>query len=149
MGSPGAAQVGTTLDAFERWYVAHESGNVGGLADALAEDVSVHSLFRPDSVAGREAAVAHFSRTTSTFTELAMALVSSPAVTGDTVLAEVMFTGAFTGELTWGGRLHRGTGRRFAVPGVLAVHIRSGQVTSVRTLFDRDDWLRQAGVLTA
>lgn len=136
-----------TLSTFERWYAAHESGDTAGLAAVLAEDVMIHSLFRPAPVRGRQAAVTHFSRTTSTFTDLAMSLVSRPAVVDDLTMAEVRFTGAFTGELIWAGRKHTGSGVRFSVPGVLAVHVHDHAVISVQTLFDRDDWLRQAGVL--
>ncbi|WP_405970771.1 nuclear transport factor 2 family protein [Streptomyces sp. NBC_00988] len=149
MGTPSAVEADAVLAAFGRWYAAHESGDVEGLAHVLAEDAAVHSLFRSAPVTGREAALAHFSRTTSTFSELEMALVPPPAVGRDAVLAEVVFTGAFTGELMWGGRLHHGTGRRFTVPGVLVVRVRAGRVTLVRTLFDRDDWLRQAGVISS
>jgi hypothetical protein len=64
------------------------------------------------------------------------------------VLAEVEFTGSFTGELTWRELVYQGAGRRFAVPGVVVIGTGDGAVISVRTLFDRDDWLRQIGVPT-
>lgn len=135
------------LAVFERWYVAHETGDTAALAAVLAEDVVVHSLFRAEPVRTRDVAVAHFVHTTTTFSELAMALVSTPAASADgVVLAEVMFTGAFTGELTWRERVYRGAGQRFQVPGVVVIRTHDGAVRSVRTLFDRDDWLRQIDV---
>jgi hypothetical protein len=134
---------------FERWYLAHETGDTVALGAVLADEVVVHSLFRPEPVRTREAAVTHFARTTATFSELAMALVSSPAASADgAVLAEVVFTGAFTGELAWRDRVYRGAGERFRVPGVVVVRTHHDEVTSVRTLFDRDDWLRQVAVPT-
>ena len=36
-----------------------------------------------------------------------------------------------------------GAGQRFELPGVVVVHTRRDEVTSVRTLYDRDLWLRQ------
>jgi ketosteroid isomerase-like protein len=137
---------GATLRVFERWYAAHESGDVDGLADVLADDVAVHSLFRAGPARGRPDAVAHFVGVTSTFDDLATELVSRPAVADGTVLTEVAFTGAFTGELVWRGRRHRGCGQRFRVGGVLVLHVDAGAVRLVRTLFDRDDWLRQIDV---
>jgi hypothetical protein len=106
--------------------------------------VAVHSLFAREPVRGREGAVSHYERTTTTFAGLAMALVSTPAAAANgAVLAEVEFTGSFTGELTWQARVRRGAGQQFRVPGVVVIWTRNGAVTSVRTLFDRDDWLRQ------
>lgn len=132
---------------FERWYVAHETGDTAALGAVLADDVSVHSLFRPEPVRTRDAAVAHFVRTTTTFSGLAMALVSTPAASANgAVLAEVVFTGAFTGELAWRERVYRGAGQRFQVPGVVVIRTHDGAVTSVQTLFDRDDWLCQIDV---
>ncbi|MFF3569290.1 nuclear transport factor 2 family protein [Nocardia jiangxiensis] len=139
----------TAVDTFARWYTAHEAGDVTGLTAVLAEDVTVHSLFRPEPARGRAAAAAHFRGTTTTFTDLTMALLSAAAADGNVVLAEVLFTGAFTGVLSWSGREHHGRGQRLAVPGAVVVHTRADAVTSVRTLFDRDDWLRQIGVLDA
>jgi ketosteroid isomerase-like protein len=132
---------------FDRWYAAHETGDLAGLRAVLDPDVTVHSLFRPEPVHTRDAAVAHFLRTTTTFSDLAMALVSTPAAAADgAVLGEVVFTGSFTGGLAWRNCVHRGKGQRFQVPGVVVVRTRSGAVTSVRTLYDRDDWLRQIAV---
>lgn len=145
-----ADPVATSNDAlavFERWYAAHEGGDTEALAAVLANDVVVHSLFRPEPVRGRDAAVAHFVQTTTTFSDLALALVSTPAAAANgAVLAEVVFTGSFTGVLTRGDRVHHGGGQRFTVPGVVVIRTADGAVTSVRTLFDRDDWLRQIGV---
>jgi steroid delta-isomerase-like uncharacterized protein len=152
-----AAPVGqTTVDpadalaVFDRWYDAHESGDVPALREVLADDVEVHSLFRAEPARGRDAAVAHFLRTTTvTFAGLAMGLVSTPAAAANgAVLAEVVFTGAFTGELTWRDRVHQGAGQRFSLPGVVVLRTRDGAVTSVKTLYDRDDWLRQIDVPT-
>jgi steroid delta-isomerase-like uncharacterized protein len=152
-----AAPVGqTTVDpadalaVFDRWYDAHESGDVPALRAVLADDVVVHSLFRAEPARSRDAAVAHFLRTTTvTFAGLAMGLVSTPAAAANgAVLAEVVFAGAFTGELTWRGRVHQGAGQRFSLPGVVVIRTRDGAVTSVKTLYDRDDWLRQIDVPT-
>lgn len=137
------------LRAFDGWYVAHEAGDIAALGAVLADDVAVYSLFRAEPVRTRDAAVAHFVRTTTTFPDLTTTLVSTPAVAADgAVLAEVEFTGTFTGELSWRERVHRGAGQRFEVPGVVVIRTRDGAVTSVRTLFDRDDWLRQIGIPT-
>lgn len=135
------------LAVFDRWYDAHESGDVPALREVLDDDVEVHSMFRPEPAGSRDAAVAHFLRTTGTFADLAMGLVSTPsAAANGAVLAEVMFTGAFTGELTWRGRVHQGAGQRFSLHGVVVVRTHEGAVTSVKTLYDRDDWLRQIDV---
>jgi steroid delta-isomerase-like uncharacterized protein len=146
--SPGAA-VGSAeaLEVFERWYSAHENGDTAALGAVLADDVAVYSLFRAEPVRTRDAAVAHFVQTTTTFSDLALTLISTPAAAADgAVLAEVIFTGAFTGELAWRGQLHRGAAQRFEVPGVVVVGTHHDAVKSVRTLFDRDDWLRQIGI---
>jgi hypothetical protein len=112
----------------------------------LDDDVRIHSMFRDQPVESRDAAVAHFVRTTTTFA-LAMPLVGGPAVADDgTVLAEVDFVGTFTGTLLWHGTEHVGAGERFRVPGVVVLHTQDDRVRSVRTLYDREDWLRQIGV---
>lgn len=136
------------LAVFDRWYDAHETGDVPALRAVFAEDVEIHSMFRPEPVRSPGAAVAHFLRTTTdTFAGLAMGLVSTPAAAADgAVLAEVVFAGSFTGQLTWRDRVHRGAGQRFSLPGVVVVRTRDGAVTSVKTLYDRDDWLRQIDV---
>lgn len=135
------------LATFERWYDAHETRDLDALAAVLAADVAVHSMFRPEPARSRADAVAHFRRTTTVFPNLAMPLESGVAATpAGTVLAECRFVGTFGGRLTWGGREHAGNGRRFDVPGVVVLHTADQAVTSVRTLFDRDDWLRQIGV---
>jgi hypothetical protein len=91
--------------------------------------------------------VAHFLNTTETFVGMAIELVSTPAAAANgAVLAEVVFSGAFTGELTFRDRVHHGAGQRFELPGVVVIHTRGHQVTSVRTLYDRDLWLSQIGV---
>nr|WP_275404041.1 nuclear transport factor 2 family protein [Pseudonocardia acidicola] len=138
------------MAVFDRWYDAHESGDVPALREVLADDVEVHSLFRAEPARSRDAAVAHFLRTTTvTFAGLAMGLVSTPAAAANgAVLAEVVFTGAFTGRLTWRDRVHQGAGQRFSLPGVVVLRTRDGAVTSVKTLYDRDDWLRQIDVPT-
>lgn len=138
------------LTVFSRWYDAHEAGDVSALREVFADDVEVHSLFRTEPARSPDAAVAHFLRTTTeTFAGLAMGLVSTPAAAANgAVLAEVVFTGAFTGELGWRGRVHRGAGQRFSLPGVVVIRTRDGAVTSVKTLYDRDDWLRQIDVPT-
>ncbi|GAA3526111.1 ester cyclase [Amycolatopsis ultiminotia] len=135
-----------TLDVFGRWYTAHESGDVAGLAAALGEDAAIHSLFRPEPVAGRDAAVGHFLGVRSTFGEIAMTLRHAPAVAAGRVLVEVEFSGAFTGTLTWAGVPAHGSGQRFRLGGVAIVRVGRGRVRSVRTLFDRDEWLRQIGI---
>lgn len=138
------------LEVFEGWHRAHENRDTAALGAVLADDVLVHSLFRAEPVRTRDAAVAHFVRTTTTFSGLAMELVSTPAAAANgAVLAEVMFTGRFNGELAWRDCLHHGTGQPFEVPGVVVVHTDQRAVTSVRTLFDRADWLRQIGVPTS
>lgn len=132
------------LAVFDRWYTAHEGRQVSALRAVLAADVKVHSLFRPEPARSREVAVAHFLRTTETFAGLAMDLVSTPACAANgAVLAEVVFSGAFSGGLTFRDRVHHGAGQRFELPGVVVVHTRRDEVTSVRTLYDRDLWLRQ------
>lgn len=137
------------LAVFDRWYAAHEAGDVPALRAVLHADVTVQSLFRSAPVCSRDAAVTHFLRTTTTFPGLEMGLVSTPAAAANgAVLAEVVFTGKFAGELTWRERVHRGAGQRFAVPGVVVIHTREGAVTHVRTLYDRDDWLGQIDVPT-
>lgn len=145
-----AVDPGEALDVFEQWYVAHEAGDIDALSAVLAPDVAIHSLFRLEPVRSRDAAVAHFLGTTTTFSPLDMGLVSTPAAAANgAVLAEVVFAGKFVGELSWRGDVHRGAGQRFSVPGVVVVRTHDGAVTSVRTLYDRDDWLRQIGVPTA
>jgi ketosteroid isomerase-like protein len=143
-----AVEPADALAVFDRWYDAHESGDVPALREVLGDDVEVHSMFRPEPARSRDAAVAHFLRTTTvTFPGLAMGLVSTPAAAGDgAVLAEVVFAGTFTGELTWRGRVHRGAGQRFSLPGVVVIRTRGDAVISVKTLYDRDDWLRQIDV---
>ena len=138
------------LTVFTRWYDAHEAGDVSALREVFADDVEVHSLFRTEPARSPDAAVAHFLRTTTeTFAGLAMGLVSTPfAAAAGAVLAEVVVTGTFTGELGWRGRVHRGAGQRFSLPGVVVIRTRDGAVTSVKTLYDRDDWLRQIDVPT-
>ncbi|MEU1548300.1 nuclear transport factor 2 family protein [Nocardia sp. NPDC005745] len=135
-----------TLGVFGSWYAAHESGDVAGLAAALGEDVVIHSLFKATLVQGRDAAVMHFLGVNATFSRMQMTLCHRPAAAEGRVLAEVEFAGAFTGELTWSGVTTRGAGQGFRVPGVVVVGVADGAVSSVRTLFDRDDWLRQIGV---
>lgn len=135
-----------TLAVFGRWYDAHESGDLDGLAGVLASDVAIHSLFKSAPVRGRDDAVAHFVGVTSTFSDMAMALAHRPAATDGRVLVEVEFSGAFTGELTWNRVAHSGAGQPFRVPGAAVIRIGTGRVQSVRTLFDRDDWLRQIGI---
>jgi ketosteroid isomerase-like protein len=137
-----------TLEVFGLWYTAHESGDVAGLAAALGEDAAVHSLFKPAPARGREAAVAHYLGVNASFRRMAMSLCHTPAAADGRVLAEVEFTGAFTGELTWAGVTTRGTGQGFRIPGVIVVQVGGGAVRSVRTLFDREEWLRQIGIPT-
>jgi ketosteroid isomerase-like protein len=145
--APTPADPAKALVVFDRWYVAHESRDIPALEAVLSDDVAVHSLFRTEPTRSREAAVAHFLRTTATFSGLAMELPSSAAAAADgAVLAEILFSGAFTGELTFRDRIHRGAGQRFEVPGVVVVHTRDDEVTVVRTLYDRDAWLRQIDV---
>ena len=107
----------------------------------------IYSLFRPVPVRGRDAAVAHFVRVNSTFKNLAMTLAHAPTSSDGRVLAEFELTGAFTGELTWEGVTNVGAGQRFRVTGVLLVAIANGRVRSVKTLYDRDELLRQIGVI--
>ncbi|WP_186382362.1 nuclear transport factor 2 family protein [Amycolatopsis rhizosphaerae] len=135
-----------TLEVFGRWYTAHESGDVAGLNATLGDEATVHSLFKPTPARGREAAVAHFTGVNATFSPLAMSLRHTPAAADGRVFAEVEFSGAFTGELTWGGVTTRGAGQGFRVPGVVVVRVADSAVRSVRTLFDRDEWLRQIGI---
>ncbi len=135
------------LDVFDRWYRAHESGDVDGLGAVLSQDVTIHSLFKPEPVRGRDAALAHFVGVNNTFSNMAITITESPTAAHDRVLAEADFSGAFTGKLTWEGVSHSGTGQRFRVSGVVLVRITDGRVISVRTLFDRDDLLRQIGVI--
>ncbi len=135
------------LRVFGRWYAAHESGDLVELSAVLAPDVTVHSLFRQVPVQSRQAAVAHFQRTMSSFPDLSMPVVSGPvAADNGAVLAEVIFTGSFTGRLTWRDIAYNGTGEHFEVPGAVLVRTRDEEVITVRTLFDRDSWLRQIGV---
>ncbi|MFD2414859.1 nuclear transport factor 2 family protein [Amycolatopsis pigmentata] len=135
-----------SLSVFERWYAAHESRDTAALAAVLSDDVQVKSLFRAKAASGREAAIAHFLGVNETFSDLSMSLTCAPAVTRDRVLVEVVFSGAFTGELAWQGTVHAGNGRAFEVPGVAVIRIEDGQVCSVQTLFDRDAWLSQVGI---
>ena len=153
MSSSGPVPATATADpagalaVFDSWYTAHEAGDVPALRAVLAADVEVHSLFRPEPARSRDAAVAHFLRTTATFAGLAMELVSTPAAAANgAVLAEVVFSGAFTGELDFRDQVYRGAGQRFAVPGVVLIRTRGGEVASVRSLYDRDLWLSQIDV---
>jgi ketosteroid isomerase-like protein len=136
------------VQTFERWHKAHESVDTVALGAVLHPDAVVRSLFRSTDVRGRESAVSHFTRTLSTFPDLRMPLRSLPAANPDgVVFAEVGFCGTFTGELTWDGRRHDGTGRSFDLDGVVVLHTADGWVTSVATLFDRDVWLHQIGIV--
>lgn len=135
-----------TLAVFDRWYVAHESGDAAALAAALGEDAAIHSLFRDTPVRGRNAAVAHFLSVNEIFNPLQMTLSHQPVAAEGRVLAEVEVVGTFTGVLTFSGVTMRGAGQPFRVPGVVVVGTEGGAVSSVRTLFDRDDLLRQISV---
>lgn len=145
--SPTDAAPDEALCTFDRWYAAHETGDLAALADVLAEDATVRSMFRSAPVCGRADAVTHFSQTMRAFPDLAMPLVSGPAATTTgAVLAECRFVGTFGGRLSWAGADHVGSGQPFDVSGVILLHTGGGQVHQVRTLFDRDDWLGQIGV---
>ncbi|MEX2291163.1 MAG: ester cyclase [Mycobacteriales bacterium] len=138
----------SALDTFSVWHVAHEQRDLDGLRGVLDDDVEVHSLFRPAPVRGRDLAVDHFSHTMRTFADLAMPVVAGPAAADSgVVFAEVEFAGTFTGMLQWAGTAHIGQAQAFRVDGAVVLHTDGGRVCSVRTLFDRDAWLRQIGVL--
>jgi hypothetical protein len=140
-------QESLALGTFERWYAAHERGDLAQLAAVLAPDVTVYSMFRQVPVHSRESAVRHFQGTMASFPDLSMPVVSGPvAARNGTVLAEACFTGSFTGKLAWRGIVYEGLGQSFDVPGAIVVGTTGGAVTTVRTLFDRDTWLRQIGV---
>lgn len=145
---PDEATCAPALKTFWVWHAAHEQRDLDGLRAVLHDDVEVHSLFRPAPVRGRDGAVDHFSRTTRTFAHLAMPVVAGPAAADSgVVFAEVEFTGTFTGTLQWRGTAHVGQAQPFWVDGAVVLHTDGGRVRSVRTLFDRDAWLRQIGVL--
>lgn len=145
--TPSGRAPDAALSAFDRWYAAHETADLAALAEVLAEDVAVLSMFRSAPVRGRADAVTHFSRTMRAFPDLAMPLVSGPAATATgAVLAECRFVGTFGGRLSWAGADHVGSGQPFDVSGVVALHTGGGHVHQVRTLFDRDDWLAQIGL---
>lgn len=138
----------SALETFSVWHVAHEQRDLDRLRAVLHDDVEVHSLFRPAPVRGRDGAVDHFSRTTRTFADLAMPVLAGPAAADSgVVFVEVEFTGTFTGTLQWSGAAHTGGAQPFRVLGAVVLHTDGGRVRSVRTLFDRDGWLRQIGVL--
>jgi ketosteroid isomerase-like protein len=137
----------TALRTFQQWYDAHQAADPDALAGVLHPDVTVRSLFRPEPVRGRDAAVAHFRRTLAAFPDLSMPLTSPAAANAaGVVLAEVRFTGTFTGTFVWRGTDHRGAGQPFDVAGVVVLHTDDDAVTAVATLFDRDVWLRHLGV---
>lgn len=132
---------------FDRWYQAHESADLAALAAVLAENVAVRSLFRPAPVRGRERAVEHFKKTLQAFSDLSMPLLGPVGITAmGVVLGEVRFAGHFTGFLTVRDRRYEGERQPFDVSGVVILHTGNDAVTSVRTLFDRDDWLHQIGI---
>jgi ketosteroid isomerase-like protein len=135
------------LDLFDRWYAAHEEADLVALGQVLAPDVTIHSLFRDEPVHTRPTALAHFQGTLRRFPDLSMPLRSAPAAGAGTVFGEVSFTGTFSGQLQWHGNVYNGTGERFSVPGVVVLHTDGDFVTSVATWFDRDNWLRQIGIL--
>lgn len=134
------------LATFNRWYSAHEGRDIACLSKVLASAAEIHSLFRNQPVRGRSAAVNHFRAVNETFEDLAMMLQCVPAVGDDRVLVEVEFSGRFAGVLKWRGVAHSGSGQHFCVPGVAVVHTAGAEVSRVRTLFDRDEWLRQIGI---
>jgi ketosteroid isomerase-like protein len=140
IGMPGA------LDLFHRWYAAHEDADLAALGAVLAADVTIYSLFRDEPVRTRPAALAHFQGTLRRFPDLSMPFRSPPAVGTAAVFAEVAFTGTFGGQVQWRGNVYNGAGQQFSVPGVVVLHTDGDFVTSVATLFDRDDWLRQIGI---
>ncbi|MBX4171763.1 hypothetical protein ACRAJ3_18120 [Rhodococcus pyridinivorans] len=145
--SPSKGARSEALSLFNIWYHAHQTFNYESLGNVLSPDVEIHSLFSRRPVAGRISALKHFRTTVSRFSEFAMPLVSPPAANGhQTAFAEVDFTGRFSGELTWRGTTHKGKHQPFRVPGVIILHTTETNVSSVKTLFDRDDWLCQIDI---
>lgn len=127
-----------------KWLQAHDAGDPAALGAVLHPDVEVHSLFRTEPVRGREAALSHFRGTMTAFPDLEIAVLASAADgPAATFLAEVDFTGHFSGTWARTGAVVQGTGRAFRVRGAVLLTLADDRVRAVRTLFDRDDWLRQ------
>lgn len=136
------------LGLAQRWLDSHNAYDVDALATVLDAKVEVHSLFRDAPARGRAEAISHFDSTMGAFPDLHIEVVAS-AVTepGSAYAAAVEFVGHFTGRLRAHGLSHPGTGRAFKVPGVVLLAVRDGAVITVRTLFDKTEWLAQIGLL--
>ena len=139
------AAVAASIDELaQAWLHAHDANDPIALRAVLHDDVTVHSLFRDQPIQGTTAALTHFAATMAAFPDLVLAPIAASVDTAAaTYLAEVEFVGHFSG--TWrrdGDEIH-GTGSPFRVHGALILTIRDNRIGTVRTLFDRDDWLRQ------
>jgi ketosteroid isomerase-like protein len=137
------------LRVAEAWLRAHDTDDPAALTAVLAEDVVVHSLFRTAPARGRDAASTHFRSTMSAFPDLRIEVVAAAASgRASAFLAEVDFVGHFLGRLSRPEGLVDGDGSPFRVRGVVLLTVRGDRVCTVRTLFDKDDWLRQIGLPT-
>ncbi len=129
------------------WLDSHNRNDPAALGEMLAEDIEIHSLFRSEPARGREHAIQHFRQTMSTFPDLVIDPVADAlSADGTQYFAHVRFRGHFTGP--WGAGDHRlmGSGQKLDVAGTVILSLNDNGVRSVRTLFDKAEWLAQMGM---
>lgn len=132
------------VELAKNWFRAHDAVDVARLGKLLHPDVVIRSLFSERPVQGRSAAIAHFQRTMAEYPDLKLRIVAGPlaaqGLSGLRVMADIIFEGR-----------HRSSSiertRALSVPGVVVLGMTAAAVTEVRTYFDKNEWLRQIGLL--
>jgi steroid delta-isomerase-like uncharacterized protein len=130
-----------------RWFQAHDAIDYPALEAVLHPDVEVRSLFRQQPARGRPEALEHFREMMARYPDLLLRIEVGPVAAGadsggTRVFASVVFTGHYVGDVE---PVDVADGRQLAVPGAVELHVEDGHVRTVRTYFDKAEWLAQIG----
>lgn len=142
-GTADPAAVGVA----ERWFRAHDGVDYPALEAVLHPDIQVRSLFRREPARGRPEAIEHFRGMMARYPDLLLRIVAGPVAAaaedgGTRVFASVIFEGHYVGDAN---PVDVADGRPLAVPGAVELTIEGEHVRTVRTYFDKAEWLEQIG----